>query len=70
MPIFFYGKEFTNIGSIGIKDKKKKASRITNIKCKLGEGGRGWRLERSLRSLLHIPQKLQNQRLCNEWITI
>lgn len=24
MPIFFYGKEFTNIGSIGIKDKKKK----------------------------------------------
>lgn len=23
MPIFFYGKEFTNIGSIGIKDKKK-----------------------------------------------
>lgn len=39
MPIFFYGKEFTNIGSIGIKDKKKKASRITNIKCKLGEGG-------------------------------
>lgn len=43
MPIFFYGKEFTNIGSIGIKDKKKKASRITNIKCKLGEGGRGWR---------------------------
>lgn len=67
MPIFFYGKEFTNIGSIRIKDKKK-ASRITNIKCKLG--GRGWRLERSLRSLLHIPQKLQNQRLCNEWITI
>lgn len=38
MPIFFYGKEFTNIGSIRIKDKKK-ASRITNIKCKLGEGG-------------------------------
>lgn len=62
MPIFFYGKEFTNIGSIGIKDKKKKASRITNIKCKLGEGGRGWRLERIL---LHIPQKLQNKRLCN-----
>lgn len=62
MPIFFYGKEFTNIGSIGIKDKKK-ASRITNIKCKLGEGGgRGWRLERIL---LHIPQKLQNKRLCN-----
>lgn len=61
MPIFFYGKEFTNIGSIRIKDKKK-ASRITNIKCKLGEGGRGWRLERSL---LHIPQKLQNKRLCN-----
>lgn len=22
MPIFFYGKEFTNIGSIGLKDKK------------------------------------------------
>lgn len=61
MPIFFYGKEFTNIGSIGIKDKKK-ASRITNIKCKLGKGGRGWRLERIL---LHIPQKLQNKRLCN-----
>lgn len=61
MPIFFYGKEFTNIGSIGIKDKKK-ASRITNIKCKLGEGGRGCRLERIL---LHIPQKLQNKRLCN-----
>lgn len=32
-----YGKEFTNIGSIGLKDKK--ASRITNIKCKLGKGG-------------------------------
>lgn len=43
MPIFFYGKEFTNIGSIRIKDTKK-ASRITNIKCKLGEGG-GGRLE-------------------------
>lgn len=48
MPIFFYGKEFTNIGSIEIKDKKKKASRITNIKCKLGgRGGGGLRLERS-----------------------
>lgn len=56
MPIFFYGKEFTN------KRQKKKASRITNIKCKLGEGGRGWRLERIL---LHIPQKLQHKRLCN-----
>lgn len=57
MPIFFYGKEFTNIGSIGIKDKKK-ASRITNIKCKLGEGGE--RLER--KNFTSYPSKITKQK--------
>lgn len=59
MPIFFNGKEFTNIGSIRIKDKKK-ASRITNIKCKLG--GRGGGRSEIREKLTPYPSKITKQK--------
>lgn len=41
MPIFFYGKEFTNIGSIGLKDqkKKKKPPELIILNANWGKGG-------------------------------
>lgn len=39
MPIFFYGKEFTNIGSIGLKDKKKKPPELLILNANWGRGG-------------------------------
>lgn len=38
MPIFFYGKEFTNIGSIGLKDKKTPPELLI-LNANWGKGG-------------------------------
>lgn len=68
MPTSFYGKDLTYIGSIGSQEKKK-TSRITSIKCKSGNGGKGGGVG-DQREIYFIPLKNYKNRLCIELVKI